>query len=281
MWTCSHCAGANSPAAAFCEVCSQPREKAATGTVSTDPGDDWHVAEPTRPLWVWIAAAAAVVIALGVGGAIGIPRFLRSDEQTAAVPAGPDNEPAPAEVGTDPGATDSDATESDATESDASETTVPPTTGSPAADPTGSGLVAIAPAVTDRRAPQVAAMLDTYFSGINTRDYAAAATALDPAGSIDPTDRSQLAAFARGTRSTRDSDVKLTGLTDAASGRLRAAVTFRSEQDPGDGPKRNRDETCSRWSITYTIAFARVRAARPRADWSRTGTAGAMLSSAS
>jgi hypothetical protein len=249
------------PGALSCEVCSRPRERpaAASPAAATAPGDDWLVAEPpARPLWVWISAAAAAVVVLGVGGAVGIPRFLRSDPQATAAEVEQDAEagPTPAEVGTEPtqpGITQPGTTEPDTTAYDTVEPGPSGTTTPPATTLAGSGLVTVAPGVSDSRSAAVAALLDTYFRGINDKDYAAVATTLDPAGTVDPNDRSQMAAFARGTRSTRDSDVSLNGLAGAPTGRLRAAVTFRSRQSAGDGPRRAPGETCTRWRVTYTI----------------------------
>lgn len=43
-------------------------------------------------------------------------------------------------------------------------------------------------------------------------------------------------------------------LAEAASGRLRAEVTFRSEQRAGHGPVERSDETCTRWQVVYLLS---------------------------
>jgi hypothetical protein len=114
-------------------------------------------------------------------------------------------------------------------------------------------LVTVDPRAMDPRADAVAEMLDTYFRGINERDYRAVATILDPAGDLDPGVPAQLRAFAEGTSTSRDSGIVLHGLTDAGSGRLRAVVSFRSDQRAGHGPPERRNETCTRWEIVYLL----------------------------
>jgi hypothetical protein len=123
----------------------------------------------------------------------------------------------------------------------------------PTTPPTASGIVTIAPAVTDSRAPDVAAMFDTYFGGINSKDYNAVGSVLDPSGSIDPSNAAQMRAVANGTRTTQDSGVSLALLEDAGPGLLHAEVTFRSTQAPGDGPHGRPAETCTAWDIVYTL----------------------------
>ena len=98
-------------------------------------------------------------------------------------------------------------------------------------------------------------MFDTYFSGINDKDYNAVGSVLDPTGSVNPDDPQQMADLARGTRSTTDSGVTLTTLS-GAGGALTAEVTFRSNQAPGDGPRGRTAETCTDWDIRYTIGGA-------------------------
>ena len=94
--------------------------------------------------------------------------------------------------------------------------------------------------------PQVIALLHGYFSAIDQHDYAAYAQLLDP----QVRQRSSAAAFASGDGSTTDSDVTLTGLSDAGSGGLAAAVTFTSLQQPADSPDHS---ACDDWSITLYL----------------------------
>lgn len=124
----------------------------------------------------------------------------------------------------------------------------------PILENTPASLVTVHRNADDPRAAAVAVMLDTYFSGINERDYRAVATILDPAGDLDPGVPGQLKAFADGTATSRDSDVVLHGLNATASGRLRAQVSFRSEQQAGHGPPGRPGETCTRWEVTYLLS---------------------------
>jgi hypothetical protein len=213
-----------------------------------------------RPWWARASAAAVAVGLLAVGGTVGVTRFLRPDtdsfagrsaEQEFAEPeiepevAAPESEPEFADTAApDPGTTFT----GDTTTAPTYATEIPLT-----ADATSSGLVGIDPSVTDPRAPGVAAVLDTYFNGINDKDYDAVAGVLDPEGVIDPGNPSHMDALAEGTRSTHDSDIVLNSLTGARADRLKAGVDFRSEQASGDGPLRAPEETCTRWSLVYTI----------------------------
>ncbi|WP_328466808.1 hypothetical protein OHA21_47265 [Actinoplanes sp. NBC_00393] len=118
---------------------------------------------------------------------------------------------------------------------------------------TDKRLVTVDPEVTDSRAAEIAAMFETYFTGINEKDYAAVAGVFDPAGDLDPGDPEQMAAFSDGTATTEDSDIRLTGVRDLANGRIRADLTFRSQQDAGDGPPGRLGETCTLWQVGYTL----------------------------
>ncbi|MEU4560863.1 hypothetical protein AB0F72_21000 [Actinoplanes sp. NPDC023936] len=115
-------------------------------------------------------------------------------------------------------------------------------------------LVTVEADVTHPRAAAVAAMLETYFTGINAKDYARVAAVLDPAGELDPGDPAQMTRFTDGTATAKDSAVVLRDLTDLGAGRLGADVTFRSEQEAGDGPAGRVDETCTDWRVSYTIS---------------------------
>ncbi|GAA1626506.1 hypothetical protein [Actinoplanes couchii] len=115
-------------------------------------------------------------------------------------------------------------------------------------------LVTVDPAVTDPRAERAAALFETFFTAINERDYRAVARVLDPDGELDPEKPGQMAAFARGTSTTRDSDVVLRDLDPARNGRTRAVVTFRSSQRAGHGPPGRLNETCTRWRVVYHLS---------------------------
>jgi hypothetical protein len=212
----------------------------------TAPDDHHSRHQPLPVRWI-VAVATVALVGAGVAAAIVVPRLLSKDDHPA--PASTTTAPiaAPATVDTtDPATTDPTDT------SDPPETaeTLDPTTDPPAP----SGIVAIGPGVTDERAPGVAAMFDTYFGGVNDKNYDAVGSVLDPAGSVDPADPAEMNALARGTRSTTDSDIALTGLADTSGGLLAADVTFVSHQTAGDGPRGRSSETCTHWTIRYTVS---------------------------
>jgi hypothetical protein len=181
-----------------------------------DPDD----LEPRRRL-VPALLIVVLIAALALAGVLAGPRLLRSAEERPATPA-------------------------------TSRPTISPST-APVTENATIDLVTVDPAVTDPRAPGIAAMFETYFTGINEKEYAAAAGVFDPDGAIDPADPEQMAAFSDGTATTEDSDVVLLGVTDLADGRISADVTFRSEQEAGDGPAERPGETCTRWTVRYTL----------------------------
>jgi hypothetical protein len=126
----------------------------------------------------------------------------------------------------------------------------------PSAPPTAIGAVALDPSLDQSRAPEVARLFDTFFGGINTKNYAAAVAMYDPAGPVNPNDRSSVAKFTADISTTTDDDIVLRSVTDDTSGKgvVQARVTFRSRQDPGKGPAGRESETCTRWDVTYILS---------------------------
>lgn len=282
MWTCDSCGELNADGADVCDVCDRPRanatEEAPARRVAPDqravavhhvpsppppqpeaepeplspephtawPDDDTGHPRSTDRRQVWIVAFAAVALtALALTAMVVLPRVLRSGEGTAA--AAPTPPPATAS----PWPSDTPDSTDTPTPTDSSQDTTP----APSESAGGTtGLVRIDPGVGDSRAADIAAMFETYFGGINDKDYAAVATVLDPAGSIDPDDADQMAAFQKGTRSTRDSDITLVAISGLTGDLILAEVTFQSEQNAGDGPRGRSYETCTRWDIAYTIS---------------------------
>jgi hypothetical protein len=202
-----------------------------------------------------------VLLVVLVAGAIGIPRLLRSPDEPSSA-GSPATTAAPAEP--QPG-------EPQPTGSEPIGTTAPEPTGEGSTDepppaPTAVGIVRIGAGLTDDRAAEVATMFDTYFAGINAKDYDQVGSVLDPAGSIDPTDAGAMAELADGTRTTRDTGIALNRLLDLGGDRVRAEVTFRSTQKAGDGPRGRTGETCTRWDIAYTLSTPPYRILRSTAS---------------
>ncbi|MBW6436740.1 hypothetical protein KZ829_23645 [Actinoplanes hulinensis] len=230
MWVCIDCGERNTGTPDECAVCHRPRPAPRAAIWEPpepppiwipEPADPEPNGPPARSRLIPALPIAVLIAALVTAAVLGGPRLLGPDR-----PA-PRAAPVPSAAPTTP------ILEDDTVD-----------------------LVTVAAAVTDPRAGDVADMLETYFTGINERDYRAVAGVLDPAGEIDPADARQMAAFAEGTSTTRDSDVVLVRLAEAASGRLRAEVTFRSEQEDGHGPPERLDETCTRWRAVYVLSTA-------------------------
>jgi hypothetical protein len=293
MWTCPNCAEQNNDNAPFCAICATrplPAEPAGTATRSYTspypaPADPWappevepitpvaaapaedtavppmqfdpvppgagpdddHPARHRPPPIRWIPAISlTVLVGAGVAAAIVGPHLLSGRHNpSVATPIG-----APTTTIETAGPADTDPATADPADTVTEDPTTEPTADLPAA----GGIVTIGPAVSDGRATDVATMFGTYFSGINSKDYDAVGSVLDPAGSVDPGNQAEMSQLAEGTRSTTDSNVTLTTLGETSSGLLTAEVTFQSTQKAGDGPRGRSAETCTRWNIRYTVS---------------------------
>jgi hypothetical protein len=112
--------------------------------------------------------------------------------------------------------------------------------------------------VTDPRATAVASMFDAYFTGIDQKDYQAALSEYDPAGTINPNDAQQAQQFEKGVSSSDDTDIVLASVGPAGrtSPATSAQVTFQSTQSAGMGPPDATGETCTKWQLTYVLSQA-------------------------
>jgi hypothetical protein len=114
--------------------------------------------------------------------------------------------------------------------------------GSPSAP---RSLVAVGHGVSGAAVPAVQQLLSKRFQGINTHSYAEYASTL--------TTREQAnqpqSKFESGYRSTSDSEMTLTALSQTASGLL-ATVAFTSHQNPSDSGD---GSACNTWTSTYYL----------------------------
>jgi len=101
----------------------------------------------------------------------------------------------------------------------------------------------------------VGGMFNTYFSGINARQYQSVLALFDPSGSLNPNDPTAAAKFTSGVATTTDSQVVLWSIINdtSAAGDLDTRVTFVSRQQAGFGPPARPNETCTVWDITYEL----------------------------
>ena len=123
----------------------------------------------------------------------------------------------------------------------------PPT--SARASPTASSgtTVAVAPgAASNPAAPQVTALVNSYFMAVNQHDYSAYVRLFDQQMQQQNSESS----FDSGYATTTDSAETLTSISDTGSGGLAASVTFTSQQDPADSPD---NSSCDQWSITLFL----------------------------
>jgi hypothetical protein len=93
----------------------------------------------------------------------------------------------------------------------------------------------------------VAKTLDAYFTGINGSDYENAYSQLTSGQQA----RNPYSGFVENTGGTIDRDVAVTAVTIRSDRTARASVTFTSSQPADKGV--NPGETCTNWSIGYTL----------------------------
>ncbi|BCJ62789.1 hypothetical protein [Micromonospora endophytica] len=113
----------------------------------------------------------------------------------------------------------------------------------------------------------IAVMLARWFEAINGRDWDTALASYDPAGVVDPTDPEHRAGYIDALTTTTDSDATLRAVS-RSGGRTLAKLTFVSRQAAGYGPKRDPDETCTRWQLTLRLSYSDTygyRILRPQA----------------
>jgi serine/threonine protein kinase len=124
------------------------------------------------------------------------------------------------------------------------------------APPTSVGNVNISDSVSaDSAAAAVAGIFNTYFTGINNRDYQQALSVFDPNGVINPNDSSQVQQFANGVSTTSDSGMTLVNITPSDGSPVQSAeVQFTSHQQAGYGPQDDPNGTCTNWDVTYTLS---------------------------
>jgi hypothetical protein len=116
-----------------------------------------------------------------------------------------------------------------------------PASSGPASAPP-AGLASLAPAAAlYPGAGAIEAVVNRYFQAINGRDYAAYQATQSPGIAMTEPQ------FQAGFKSTRDSNVLITGITTMPGGQPAADMTFTSRQQPQDGPD---GESCTNWHVT-------------------------------
>ena len=111
------------------------------------------------------------------------------------------------------------------------------------------GLVQLgSAAANDSGGRAVLSLLDHYFTAINNHDFADwRTTVTERRGNQQGADN-----WYQGYRSTRDSDVVVTSITDAGGDQLTVGLTFVSHQNPGDAPSDLPvQEIC--WNSAYPV----------------------------
>ena len=129
-------------------------------------------------------------------------------------------------------------------------------TEAPSAGPTSVGMVDLSDVSDDARAQSVGETLDTYFSGINARNYIQSLSMYDPAGAIDPNNPADVQTFISGEQTSTVSDPVVQSITDASDGSdgVVAHLTFVSHQDPSEAYEST--GSCTDWALDYDLTTA-------------------------
>ena len=110
--------------------------------------------------------------------------------------------------------------------------------------------------LNDPRAVPVATLFDAYFSGITAKNFDAVFALYDPSGDLNTNDPQQRSGFEKGVSSSTDDNGTLRSLSPDGSGPASTAeVSFQSHQAPGKGPSDDPQQTCSLWTLTYTLTY--------------------------
>jgi hypothetical protein len=109
-----------------------------------------------------------------------------------------------------------------------------------------AGLVVSPAASANPAEPQVAALVNQYFTAINTHNYGAYHALLVSALQASDTPSS----FQQGYGTTKDLNEKLTGISDTSGGGEAATLSFTSNQSAADSPTHT---ACTNWTITLYL----------------------------
>jgi hypothetical protein len=149
----------------------------------------------------------------------------------------------------------SDPYYSPATAPTTEETESAATTPATSASPTAAGAVEIDSSITtDPRAASVASMFDTYFEGIDSKNYSQALDEYDPSGVVNPSSSKQAAEFDHNVSTSNDTNVVLLDIEPAGGTATTAHLTFQSTQSAGFGPGNDPSQTCTDWDLTYKLS---------------------------
>ncbi|MFD0634060.1 hypothetical protein ACFQ9X_23400 [Catenulispora yoronensis] len=89
---------------------------------------------------------------------------------------------------------------------------------------------------------------------------------------MNPNDAQQRASFKKSESTSTDDQGLLKTLSPTGTGPVTTAeITFRSQQSAGFGPGDNPNQTCSIWTLTYTLSYADNKYLIKSATGSHTG----------
>ncbi|GAA1984003.1 hypothetical protein [Catenulispora subtropica] len=243
------------------------------GTPGSAPSYGPPPEQPSRKRVSPLVVTGAVVVAAGIAaGAAAAAGAFGSTSGTVASTTIDGSRSGSGLVGTGTPATSGSTTAPTGTPSTTGSTTdTPSPTGTTSSTPTPTptppppppvtssvGVVQIdASLVADPRAVPVATLFDSFFAAVTAKDFDAALALYDPNGDVDTNDAQQRAAFKKSEATSTDDQGVLKSLSPGGTGPATTAViTFRSRQAAGYGPSDTPEQTCSVWTLTYTLTPA-------------------------
>jgi hypothetical protein len=127
-----------------------------------------------------------------------------------------------------------------------SEGTSSPSASPPSPGATSQGLQVASGVAANPAAPQVMALVTSYFAAINAHNYQNYVSLLTASTAQNFTQ----AQFNSGYDSTTDSNMTLASISSTGSGSVAATLTFTSQQLPADSPN---NSPCDKWQITLYL----------------------------
>jgi hypothetical protein len=120
----------------------------------------------------------------------------------------------------------------------------------PTTTPSLTPLIDTSAVQSDPLSAAVAPTFQAYFSGINSKDFAAAYAVLSPANHT----RLSFTKFKSGSVTSTDSAISLQSVQPSTGGSVLADIGFTSHQAASNGPRPG--ETCTVWSLSYRLVPA-------------------------
>jgi hypothetical protein len=201
----------------------------------TSPSPD-ILSRPSRSTGMVVTILVLAVVLVGAGGVIGGIALSKHDTATPRPPG--------YSTATSPSNTSPPGTLGVSGTSGSGATTAPSTALPSNLTPVNTSAVSTTPGIS-----QIALTFETYFGGINMRNFNQAYATYSPQYQSNVSEPS----FASTDSTSTDSNVAITSVTDNPDTSVTAVVTFTSNQAASLGPN---NETCTNWTLAYHLVSA-------------------------